>query len=225
MGEVLCFDVYGSTHDQYSAPVVDALVAATGVSTPVADGIARAWIQRELRYTFEVTLMDAYETAWNLTEAALSYTLEYYGLEADQETVATVMAAYEHLEPFESWEPLERLQAAGQDLYVLSNGDPEMLETLAANTGMDEYLDGIVSAREAGAFKPSPEVYTNMESHVDRDIDECRMVATHLFDLAGAANAGMKTAFVDRHDVPARRLDFEPDLAVPTYEALADRLA
>jgi len=225
MGEVLCFDVYGSTHNQYSAPVVDALVAATGVSRPVADEIARAWIQRELRYTFEMTLMDAYETAWNLTEAALSYTLEYYGLDADEETAATIMAAYEHLEPFESWEPLDRLQAAGHDLYILSNGDPEMLETLAANTGMDEYLDGIVSAQGVQAYKPSPAVYTNMASHVDRDIDECRMVATHLFDLAGAANAGMQTAFVDRYDVPARRLDFEPDLAVPTYERLADELA
>lgn len=225
MGEVLCFDVYGSTHNQYSEPVLDALAAETGVSIPVADDIAREWIQRELRYTFEVTLMDAYDTAWNLTEAALSYTLESYGLDADEETTAAIMAAYEHLEPFESWDPLDRLQAAGHDLYILSNGDPEMLETLATNTGMDEHLDGIVSAQEVRAYKPSPEVYTNIQSHVDREIEECRMVATHLFDLAGAANAGMQTAFVDRYDVPARRLDFEPDLTVPTYEQLADELA
>jgi 2-haloacid dehalogenase len=64
-----------------------------------------------------------------------------------------------------------------------------------------------------------------MQTHVDRDIEECRMVATHLFDLAGAANAGMRTAFVDRHNVRARRIDFEPDIAVPTYERLTDELA
>lgn len=225
MGEVLCFDVYGSTHNQYSEPILDALERELGVATPVADEIARQWIHRELRYTFEVTLMDAYDTALNLTAAALSDTLGYYGLDADVGTVAAIMDAYEHIEPYESWEPLERLQAAGHDLYILSNGDPEMLETLAANTGMDEHLDGIVSAQEVRAYKPSPEVYTNMQTHVDRDIEECRMVATHLFDLAGAANAGMRTAFVDRHNVPARRIDFEPDIAVPTYEQLTDELA
>ncbi len=225
MGEVLCFDVYGSTHNQYSQPVIDAVEREVGVATPVADEIARAWIQRELRYTFEVTLMDDYETAWNLTEAALSYTLEYYGLDADEGTVRAIMAAYEHIEPYESWDSLERLQDAGHDLYILSNGDPEMLETLAANTGMDEHLDGIVSAQEVRAYKPCSEVYTNMQSHVDRDIEECRMVATHLFDLAGAAHTGMQTAFVDRYNVPARRIDFEPDITVPTYGRLADELA
>jgi len=224
MGEVLCFDVYGSTHNQYSQPVIDALEREVGVATPVAEELARAWIQRELRYTFEVTLMDAYDTAWNLTAAALSDTLEYYGHDADEESTAAIMAAYEHLEPYEPWDPLERLQDAGHDLYILSNGSPGMLETLAANTGMDEYLDGIVSADEVRAFKPAPEVYTNMQTRVDRDIDEFRMVATHLFDLAGAANAGMRTAFVDRYNVPPRRVDFEPDVAVPTYERLADEL-
>jgi 2-haloacid dehalogenase len=67
-------------------------------------------------------------------------------------------------------------------------------------------------------------VYTNVLDHVDCDIGDCTMVATHLFDLAGAANAGMRTAFVDRYNVPGRRLDFEPDLTVPTYERLADEL-
>jgi 2-haloacid dehalogenase len=225
MSEVLCFDVYGSTHNQYSRPVIEALESEIGVATPIAEEIARQWVEAELRYSFEVTLMDTYDTWWNLTEAALSHTLEYYGIDASTETVRSVMAAYEHLEPYESWDPFERLQEAGHDLYILSDGNPEMLETLAENTGMDEYIDGVVSAHEVRAFKPAPEVYTNMQTHVDRDIDEFRMVATHLFDLAGAANAGMQTAFIDRYNVPPRRIDFEPDLTVPTYEELAAELA
>ncbi|MFB6302908.1 MAG: haloacid dehalogenase type II [Haloferacaceae archaeon] len=225
MAEALCFDVYGSTHDQYSEPVIDALEEEAGTPTPIAEEMAEMWVQHQLRYSFEVTLMDEYDTWWNLTDAALDYVLDYYGVDATDETRATIMETYEHLEPYESWDPFDRLREAGYDLYILSDGNPEMLETLAANTGMDAYLDGIVSAHEVRAFKPAPEVYANMLNHVDREIDECRMVATHLFDAAGAANAGMKTAFVDRYNVPARRIGFEPDLAVPTYERLADELA
>jgi 2-haloacid dehalogenase len=224
MTEALCFDVYGSTHDQHSAPVIRALEDEAGVPTPVAEEMAEMWVEHELRYSLEVTLMDAYDTWWSLTEAALEYVLDYYGVDATDDVVAEVMGAYEHLEPHESWDALERLRDAGYGLYVLSDGDPGMLETLVANTGMDAHLDGVVSVHEVGAFKPAPEVYTNVLDHVDCDIGDCTMVATHLFDLAGAANAGMRTAFVDRYNVPGRRLDFEPDLTVPTYERLADEL-
>lgn len=223
MPETLCFDVYGSTHDQES--VAAALGEATDLPADVAREMARRWADRQLRYSMEVTLMDRYATWWDLAAWALDDVLAYYGVALGDDERDAVLATYDHLDPHEGWEPLRRLRDAGHDCYVLSDGNPEMLAAITANTGMDEYLDGIVSVHEVRKFKPAPEAYTTMLDHVDRDIDECRMVATHLFDLAGAANAGMRTAFVNRHNVPARYRDFTPDLTVPTYERLADELA
>ncbi|MFB6305064.1 MAG: haloacid dehalogenase type II [Haloferacaceae archaeon] len=223
MPEALCFDVYGSTHDQGS--VADALGDATGLPDDVAGEMARRWADSQLRYSMEVTLMDRYETWWELAARALDDVLAYYGVDLDDDERDAVLDTYNHLDPHEGWEPLRRLREAGHELYILSDGNPEMLETLAGNTGMDEHLDGIISVHEARAFKPAPEAYRTVLDHVDRELDECRMVATHLFDLAGAANVGMRTAFVNRHGVPDRYMGFSPDLTVPTYERLADELA
>jgi 2-haloacid dehalogenase len=100
-----------------------------------------------------------------------------------------------------------------------------MLATLAENSGFDAVLDGTVSVEAVGKFKPTPEVYRNVENYVDRPAEECTMVATHTFDVAGAKHAGLDGVLVNRHRVPPHRLGFEPDLVVPTYAALADELA
>ena len=42
---------------------------------------------------------------------------------------------------------------------ILSNGTREMLEPLAAATGLARHLDAILSVDAAGIYKPSPRVY------------------------------------------------------------------
>jgi 2-haloacid dehalogenase len=221
--EVLCFDVYGSTHDQHS--IVETLAAVADVSLAVAEEMSELWVEHQIDYSMEVTLMNAYESWWSLTERALEWVLEYYGVDLTAGEREEVMNAYEHLEFYEGIEPFERLADAGHELYILSDGNPEMLETLAANSGFDAVLDGIVSVAEVGRFKPAPEVYRSIGDYVDRPAEECTMVATHTFDVAGGKNAGLDGILINRHRVPAHRLGFDPDLVVPSYAALADEIA
>lgn len=222
MPEALCFDVYGSTHDQHSTPV-HRLQRVTGVSQPVAERVSQLWAREQLRYSFEVTMMDRYETWWSLADQALEYALDYSGLELSEEERETILEAYQHLEPYEDWGPFEHL-SNDYDLYVLSDGNPEMLATLVANTGFEEYLDGIVSAHEVRAYKPRPEVYGQMDDHIEGGVSDCLMVATHHFDVAGAMNAGMGAAFVNRFGEPTRRLGVDPNRIVSSYAELADVL-
>jgi 2-haloacid dehalogenase len=223
MSEVLCFDVYGSTHNQHS--IVDEIAAVTGLPTDLAADLSRLWVDHQIGYSMEVSLMGAYEDWYDLTVRSLRYALEYYGVEPTEEVVETLMAAYEHLEPYEDLSHFGRLQEAGHDLYILSDGTPEMLRTLAGNTGFDAYVDGIASVDEAGVYKPHPDAYRTIEDHVDRPLEECTMVATHTFDVAGASAAGMETALVNRFDVPPTRLGHEPGLVVDSYAELADELS
>lgn len=222
MAEALCFDVYGSTHNQHSTPV-ERIRERTGVANPIAERVSRRWADEQLRYSFELTMMGEYETWWALAEWALEYALAYSGLEVDSEGREWILEAYEYLEPYEDWEPFEQL-AAEYDLYILSDGNPDMLETLARNTGFAEYLTGIVSAHAVQQYKPRPAVYEQMEEAVDGGVEECLMVATHHFDVVGAMNAGMEAAFVNRFDEPTRRLRFEPQLSVGSYADLASRI-
>lgn len=222
MPSALCFDVYGSTHDQHSTPV-RRIRDVTGVAEPVAQDVSRRWAGELLRYSFEVTMMDEYETWWSLAEQALEFALAYHGLEVTRDEQETILRAYQHLDPYEDWRAFDRL-ATEYDLYVLSDGNPEMLETLARNTGFEEYLSGVVSAHSVQAYKPRPEVYEQMDRHVDGGVSACGMVATHQFDVAGAMIAGMDWLLVNRFGEPTRRLGFEPDRIVGSYAELADAL-
>lgn len=223
MSEVLCFDIYGSVHNQHS--ITDTLQEVTGLPTPVVQEMSEMWVDHQISYSLEVTLMGEYRTWWDLTVEALDYVLEYYGVEVTADERDRIMAAYEHLEPYEDWDEFARLRDAGHELYVLSDGNPEMLETLADNTGFSRYLDGIVSVDDVEKYKPHPDVYRNVENYVDRPVEECTMVATHTFDVAGAQSAGMKTALVNRFGVPPTRLGYVPDLEVESYAELAAELA
>lgn len=221
MPEALCFDVYGSTHDQHSTPV-QRLQAITGVARPVAERVSQCWASEQLRYSFEITMMDRYQTWWSLADQALEYALAYHGLEVAESERESILTAYEHLQPYEDLEPFERLSDR-YDLYVLSDGTPEMLETLASNTGLAEHLNGIVSAHAVEAYKPRPEVYEQLASVVAGDLTDCEMVATHHFDVAGAMQVGMMGTYLNRFGEPTRRLGCEPDRVVDSYAELAAR--
>ena len=135
------------------------------------------------------------------------------------------MSTYGHLELYNGIEPFERLTDAAHDLYLLSDGTPEMPETLAENSGFDAVIDGMVSVAEVSKFKPASEVYHRIGTYVDRPAEECTMIATHTLDVAGAKNAGLDGILINRHRVPEHRLGFEPDLVVPSYAALAGKIS
>jgi 2-haloacid dehalogenase len=221
--ETLCFDIYGSVHNQHS--ITDTLQDVTGLPNPVVHEMSEMWVDHQISYSLEVTLMGEYETWWDLTVEALKYVLEYHNIDVTDDERDQIMYAYGHLEPYEDWEEFAKLSEAGHKLYILSDGNLEMLRTLADNTGLTQYLDDIVSVDDVEKFKPHPDVYQNIEDYADRPVEECTMVATHTFDIAGAQAAGMKTALVNRFGVPPTRLGHTPDLVVDSYAELAEELA
>lgn len=50
-----------------------------------------------------------------------------------------------------------QLRDTGHEFYILSDGNQDMLDKLAANTGFDKYLYDIVSVEDVEVFKPYPE--------------------------------------------------------------------
>jgi len=221
--EALCFDMYGTLCDTTS--VTDRLGAVLGVTADLVEAVDRLWRRKQLQYSYHRGQMEAYEPFWTVTGDALEYALEFYELEVDAADRERILGAYNHLEPVAGAESaLETLSAAGRTCVVLSNGNPEMLETLAANAGLAPYLEDVVSADEVGTFKPSPAVYENAADRLDRPLSDCRLVSSNAWDVAGASNAGMATAWVNRRNEPRERLGERADVEVETIAALPGAL-
>ncbi|MFC7097569.1 haloacid dehalogenase type II [Halobaculum marinum] len=222
--ETLCFDMYGTLCDTSS--VTGTLAAELDASDALVSRIDETWRAKQLQYSYQSALMDDYQPFWEVTTDALDYALAQWGVDADDATRATILDSYNHLDPYpDAIDTLTRLSAAGHTVTVLSNGNPDMLETLAANAGLAPHLDDVISADEVSTFKPNPAVYENAAARTDTPIEQCRLVSGNAWDVAGAGNAGMATAWVDRANDPFERIGVEPSLAVTSLADVADELA
>ena len=113
-------------------------------------------------------------------------------------------------------------------LAPCSNGNISLMVDLARRNGW--HWDAILGAEIARDYKPKLEVYRHAAAAFDCAPGEVLMVAAHSSDLAAAARAGLRTAFLARPDENGRGLgEHEPnvavDLRVDNLGALADRLS
>lgn len=221
MTPALCFDMFGTICDTTS---VDSRVRER-VDAPAGliDDLVALWREKQLQYTYLRSLMDAYEPFSVVTDAALTYATDYYGIDLRATDRDAILGAYEELAAFEdAKETIDALASTERPLAILSNGDPGLLEPLAENVGLADSFDAIVSADQVRSFKPDPAVYAAAADRLDRPIGECMLVSANGWDVAGAAEAGMQTAWVNRANDPVERVGGTADV---TVEDLTELLA
>jgi 2-haloacid dehalogenase len=112
-------------------------------------------------------------------------------------------------------------------LAPCSNGNISLMVDLARRNDLP--WDAVLGAELARDYKPKPIVYQSAAAAFDCAPHEVLMVAAHSDDLAAAARAGLRTAFVARPDEkgPGRgesRASVPVDVEVRSLLELADRL-
>jgi 2-haloacid dehalogenase len=111
---------------------------------------------------------------------------------------------------------------------TLSNGGFALLTHVVKSAGLP--FDCILTAELAKIYKPAPEAYLTAARLLDVEPDEILLVAAHTSDIAGARNAGLRTAFLSRplekgpHRTADELGDTASDLAVTSFHELADAL-
>jgi 2-haloacid dehalogenase len=223
--KVCMFDQYGT--------IVDMQTGLTEIARPYLElkgwkGSPNSFVTWWRRTHFENSMIDALlgreHTAYReIGHRSLAYVLERAGIDFSIDEVRYLVAQIEKLRPFpEVPEALARLKGRYR-LIVLSNGDPDMLETAKHHHGIA--FDDVISVAVANAFKPHVATYIKAAELAGVRMDEVLFVASHAFDCIGAKSAGMRTAFIDRRRRPFGMTPHQPDLLVPSMRALADAIA
>lgn len=223
--KICMFDQYGT--------VVDMQGGLTKIATPFLQakgwkGNPNSFVTWWRRTHFENSMIDAllhqkHTPYREIGERAVDFVMERAGIEHTEDEVKMLVAEIEKLPPFpEVPAALARLQQRYK-LVVLSNGDPDMLETARKYHGVP--FDRVISVAAANSFKPHVATYTKAAELCGVRMDEVLFVANHAFDCIGAKAAGMHTAFINRRQRPFGITPHQPDILVPTMKDLADVMA
>lgn len=226
--KALMFDFYGTVVDMQGSLIkaITPYLESKNYKAQPARRLVTWW----RRTHFENSMIDAllgreHIPYREIGRQAVDYTLTRAGVDHTMDEVRSLVAEIERLEPFpDVIEALTELKAAGFELVILSNGDPDMLEAGVKFSGTDHLWKRVVSVEEAGAFKPHHNTYATGAKAVNLDPSEVLFVANHAFDCVGAKAAGMHTAFVDRRRRPFGNEYYPPTLVVDDFAHLASEV-
>ena len=197
--KVLAFNVFGTVVDWRSGIITEVQAVAREHDLAVdAAAVADRW---RSRYQPLLDRVRRGETPWqvldDLHRTALRELVAEFSLDSLTETdLDRLVFAWHHLPPWpDAVSGLSRLRS-GFILTTLSNGGMALLVDLARSGRLP--FDCILSTELIKNYKPDPRTYRLVPSLLAVRPEQAMMVASHAYDLAAAAELGMRTAFVRR---------------------------
>jgi 2-haloacid dehalogenase len=152
------------------------------------------WFAQSLRDYFAYAHAGSYVELRPVLEAALPRTLALFGIEVAPPRAAEVAGRVSELDPAPgAAEACAVLADAGCRLVALSNGSADATAALLQRAGLSSRFAEVRSCDEVRTSKPARAVYGLVDAPAGSDR---WMVAAHAWDTAGAAQAGLRTAWV-----------------------------
>jgi 2-haloacid dehalogenase len=214
--KALVFDAYGTLFDVHS-------VAARCESFWPGKGalLSQMWRARQLEYTWQRSLMQRYRPFSQVTREALAYSCQALRLPLEQSRIEALMREYLVLALYpDVGDFLEKLKT--EKRAILSNGSPDMLQPLVANSGLN--FDAVLSVDELKVYKPAPEVYELAVRKLQTRKEDIGFVSSNCWDALGAKSFGFTVYWINRAGAPLDRLGFSPDVILKSLGELTETL-
>jgi 2-haloacid dehalogenase len=209
------FDAYGTLLDVHSA-----VQRHAGSVGPDAKSMSDTWRQKQLEYSWVLSLSGRYTAFWTLTERALDYALARHP-NVNPSLRPALLEAYRRLDAYpEVPAALDALRAAELKTAILSNGDTAMLDMAVRSAALHDHLDTVLSVDPAGIFKTSPRAYDLAPQRLGVDKREIVFVSSNRWDVAGAAAYGFTPVWVNRTDQPDEYPGLAPAQMIDSLNAL-----
>lgn len=84
------------------------------------------------------------------------------------------------------------LHEAGYDLYIVSNGNPAVLDSMVERAEIRPFIEDTINADEVETYKPALSFYQHAAEHTGVAPENLVHVATPWYDIYGANNAGCR---------------------------------
>ncbi|MEC5127453.1 haloacid dehalogenase type II [Verrucomicrobiales bacterium BCK34] len=172
------------------------------------------WFSTMLHYSLVETLSGSYHDFGEIGTAALMMVAKTRGIDLEYEEARTsIVTPLRSLPPHPDVAPaLQALSKAGYRIVSLTNSSTLGVKTQLENAGLTDLIEKRYTIETIRKYKPHPDTYQMVLDDLDVAPEDVLMVAAHAWDLAGAKNVGLRTAFVERPGAATY-----PNVALPDY--------
>lgn len=183
------------------------------------------WFTTVLQYSLVLTVSGKYEQFIDIGAAILTMLARKRKLILNTEEARKALYPMLFLEPHHDvLEGLTRFKKAGFRLAALTNSSLAACNVQMHNAGLSDFFECQLSVDTVAKYKPHSDVYRWASKEMNVFEGDCMLVATHAWDVAGAAWAGMQTAFIERTGNQPFPLALPPDIIASDLHNLYDQI-
>jgi 2-haloacid dehalogenase len=185
-----------------------------------APALAALWQAKIFEYATLSAQIGREADAWSITGEALDHALATLRL-ADPLLRARLMQAALQAPLFADAGPaIAALATQRRKLALLTNASPTMATALCKAGAIYGALDALLSADAAGARKPLPAAYALITERFTVPASSVLFVSANAWDVAGAARAGLATAWLNRSGAPPEYFWAQPQATIAGLDEL-----
>ncbi len=151
---------------------------------------------------------------------ALGLALRDLGADVDEADARTLTDAIGRMPPFpEVVGTLAALKRAGFMLCIVSNTDDDIIAGNVAQLG--GHIDRVVTAEQAGAYKPSRRIFEVAHAAIEITRDEVvHVCASPHLDLVATRELGLRDVWIDRGTGRRPTDGYRPQAVLPSLDGL-----
>lgn len=166
---------------------VDALAERLREVGQPAD-LLQPWFMRFQRDAMALTLAGDAAEFYPVARQALRTDTQHT---ASEDEIDHVLDGFRGLPAYPDAEPaLRKLSEAGVRVGCLTVGNPDNTARFLDNAGLAHYVDHVITADQAGTWKPAPAIYHMTARELGTAPENTALVAVHAWDCHGAKRAG-----------------------------------
>lgn len=217
--EVLFFDVNETLLD------LGPLKKSVGEALGGDETLVALWFTTLLQYSLVTSVSGQFVDFGTIGSATLQMIARKQGKSLGEKDAQDALKPMRSLPPHPDVnDALSQLKAAGYRLFALSNSAKSSLDEQLTHAGLKPYFEQILSVEEVKLYKPHAKVYSWAAKKAKVHLRDSMLIAAHGWDVAGAAWAGMQTAFLARPGKQMYPLAEAPDIQADTLTEIAEKL-
>lgn len=183
------------------------------------------WFELFMQYCFVDNCTTQFNDFSSIVKATMQMAGRLFDRNIAEDELNYVLELLKHLPVHEGvQESLSQLNDQGFRVAALTNSPEKTVRRRMEATGLISYFEVVLSAEHVKKYKPCIEVYEWAAEKLAVELKDILLVSAHGWDIAGAVNAGMQTAYLEQPKQMLYPLAPQPTYTVKDLFDFANRM-